>query len=72
MAVSAEQYNRLLARLTKLEEVMNDVLVAMEHYVTMSQVHQLVTIESTQIANLQATVDSLEDRVESIEEEPLT
>jgi hypothetical protein len=72
MAVSTEQYNRLLARLTKIEENLNDSFVAQEHYVTMAQVHQLLTILSTQIADLSTTVASLEDRVESIEAEPLT
>ena len=72
MAVSSEQYNRMLARLTKIEETLNDMLVAMGHYVTMTQVQQLLSIQATQVADLEATVDSLEDRVESIEEEPLT
>lgn len=72
MAVSSEQYNRLLARLTKIEESINDIIVAMEHHVTMNQVHQLLTINKTELADLRATVDTLEDRVEAIEEEPLT
>lgn len=72
MAVSTDQYNRILARLTKLEETMNDVLVAMEHYISMSQMQQLLTIQKTELADLRSTVDSLEDRVEAIEEEPLS
>ena len=72
MSVSTEQYNRMLARLTKIEETINDILVAMEHYVSLTQVQQLLTIQATQVADLSATVSSLEDRVESIEEEPLT
>lgn len=72
MAVSTEQYNRLLARLSKIEETINDMLVAAEHYLTMSQMHQLLTVQKTELADLRSTVDSLEDRVEAIEEEPLT
>ena len=72
MAVSTEQYNRILARLAKIEETINDMLVAMEHYVEMSQVQQLLTIQKTQVDDLSTTVSSLEDRVEAIEEEPLT
>jgi tetrahydromethanopterin S-methyltransferase subunit G len=72
MAVSTDQYNRILARLTKIEETINDILVAMEHYVSMTQVNQLLTINKTELADLRSTVDSLEDRVEAIEEEPLT
>lgn len=71
MAVSNEQYLRILARLTKIEETINDALVAATHYVTMSQVQQLLTIISTDLDDVTATVATLEDRVESIEEEPL-
>jgi hypothetical protein len=72
MAISTEQYNRLLARLTKTEETLNDLIVASKHYVSMSQVNQLNTIVTTQLADIRNTVESLEDRVESIEEEPMT
>jgi len=72
MAVSNEQYNRLLARLTKIEETINDIIVAQERMVTMTQTQQLITIVSTQLIDVQQTVASLEDRVEAIEEEPLT
>ena len=72
MAVSTEQYNRLLARLTKIEESINDIIVAMGHYLTISQMHQLLTVQKTELADLRTTVNSLEDRVEAIEEEPLT
>jgi len=72
MAVSNEQYNRLLARLTKIEETINDIIVAKERMVTMTQTQQLITIVSTQLIDVQQTVASLEDRVEAIEEEPLT
>jgi hypothetical protein len=72
MAVSNEQYNRILSRLTKIEENINDMMVAMNHYVEMGQVQQLLTIVTTQVADLTNTVAALEDRVESIEEEPLT
>lgn len=72
MAVSTEQYNRILARLGKIEQTLNDVIVAMDHFVTMNQVQQLLTIQSTQLADLTATVSALEDRVEQIEEEPVS
>lgn len=72
MAVSNEQYARILARLTKIEETINDMLVASEHYLTMSQMHQLLTVQAAELTDLRNTVNSLEDRVESIEEEPLT
>lgn len=72
MAVSTEQYNRILARLGKIEQTINDMIVASEHYVTMNQVQQLLTIQSTLIADLAATVQTLESRVEEIESEPIS
>lgn len=72
MAVSTEQYNRILARLGKIEQTINDMIVASEHYVTMNQVQQLLTIQSTLIADLTATVQALESRVEEIESEPIS
>ena len=72
MAVSTEQYQRLLARLTRLEETVNDILVANNHYVSLAQVQQLLTIQKTIVEDLAQTVASLEDRVEAIEEEPIT
>lgn len=72
MAVSTEQYGRILFRLSKIEENINDIFTAMEHYVELAQVQQLLTIVTTEIEDLSTTVSTLEDRVESIEEEPLT
>ena len=72
MAVSSEQYVRMLSRLTKIEETINDILIAMENYTTMTQMQQLLTIQKMELADLRTTVDSLEDRVTSIEEEPMT
>lgn len=70
MSVSAEQYARILARLSKIEETINDMLVAMNQYVTLTQVKQLLTITQTELSDLTSTVESLEDRVEALEEEP--
>ena len=72
MSVSTEQYNRILARLTKIGETINDILVAMGAYVTLTQLQQLMTIVTTDVDDLRNTVNALEDRVQSIEEEPLT
>ena len=72
MAVSGEQYARILTRLTRIEESLNDIMVAMENFVTMTQVQQLLTIVTTEVADLTTTVESLEERVESIESEPLS
>ncbi len=72
MAVTDDQYSRLLNRVTNLEETMNDVLIAMSRLVSLTQVNQLLTLLQTQIEDLSTNVEELEARVTSIEEEPLT
>ena len=71
MAITADQYARLLARMQRLEEVMNDMIVASDNYITLLQVNQLLTIVQTELEDLKLQVEALEDRVTSIEEEPL-
>ena len=72
MAVSTDQYNRLLARLKKIEETINDMIAASEHYLTMMQMNQLLTVQKTELADMRETVEALEDRVETIENEPVS
>lgn len=71
MPVSTDQYNRLLARITKVEETLNDIMVAMERYITLSQVNQLHTLVQTDLDDLRQQVVALETRVTNIEEEPI-
>lgn len=70
MAISTDQYEAILARLTKLEHFCNDLAVAIERFVTLNQVQQLSSLLQTQVASLQEDVDALETRVELIENEP--
>jgi polyhydroxyalkanoate synthesis regulator phasin len=72
MPVTDDQYARILARLTRIEEVLNDVLVAIGKFVTRSDVSQLTTLLQTELVDLRETVDALEARVETIEEEPIS
>lgn len=72
MAISTSQYNQLLSRVTALENAHNDVVVAMEAFITLGQMNQLNTLIQTQIDDLSVQVAALEDRVTAIEEEPLT
>lgn len=71
MAVTTSQYNRLLVRMTKLEELVNDMLTASDQYITLGQMNQLSTLWQTEFDNIQTQVTALEDRVTGIEEEPL-
>ena len=66
-----EKYKKLLARLTALEENHNKIAVAIDKFVTLDQVMEVLVVQSTDIEEIQETVSSLEDRVVAIEEEPL-
>ena len=72
MSITDDQYQLLLTRLRRLENTMNDLLVASGQYITLGQMNQLVTLIQTDVDNLRTQVTALEDRVTSIEEEPLT
>ena len=67
--VSDVQYERLLNRVTKLEERVNDLITAHTRFVTLTQVNQLLVVQQTQNQALQEQVDSLNTRVVGLEEE---
>ena len=66
-----EKYKKLLARLTALEENHNKIAIAVDKFVTLDQVMEVLVVQSTDIEEMQEAVASLEDRVVAIEEEPL-
>ena len=72
MAISTSEYNAVLARLTALENHINDLTTAINRVVSISEVQQLHTLLETQIADLTTTVTALQARVTAIEEEPLS
>jgi len=72
MAITTDQYNALLARLITLETSYNDMAVAINSLVALDQVQQLLTISQERTEALEVTVAALEQRVTSIEEEPLS
>ena len=72
MSISADQYQGLLARLTALENTYNNVAVAMQKFITLTQITEYLTLAETEIASLREEVDALTARVTSIEEEPMT
>ncbi|MBM08025.1 MAG: hypothetical protein CMF69_00375 [Magnetovibrio sp.] len=69
--LTQDQYDRLLARLTALEENHNNIAIAVDKFVTLDQVMEVLVILRTDIEDMQETVSSLEDRVTALEEEPL-
>jgi hypothetical protein len=64
-------YNKILRRLTALESLANDILVALKRLASLQQVNELLVITQAKISALESTVNSLEERVTAIEEEPM-
>ena len=71
MPISTDQYNRILSRLTALENGFNDVAVAIDKFITLSQMNQLLTLLQQDLDDLRVQTTALEARVVSLEEEPL-
>lgn len=72
MSITTDQYNRLLNRLTNLEQKFDDFTVAINKFVTMTEVNQLLTIISTEIEDIRETLTSVESRLDIIEAEPIS
>lgn len=72
MAITAEQYTAILTRLTRIENMLNDVAVALDKFVTISDINQLHTLIQQEQEDIRTLVEALDNRVTSIEEEPLT
>lgn len=66
------KYTNLLSRVTALETTLNDALVAMGRLASINQVHELLIVVQSELAALRDTVEGLEERVQAIEEEPLS
>ncbi len=69
--MTTDQEQRLFARVTKLEELMNDLLTANTQFITLTQINQLLTLLQTEQQVVTEQVTALELRVTSIEEEPI-
>jgi predicted nucleic acid-binding Zn-ribbon protein len=66
------QYNKLLNRVTALEEHHNDIAVALDRFITLDQLQELLVVIQTTIDDLETQLNAIESRVTAIEEEPLT
>jgi len=64
------QYQKILSRLTALENKLNEVTTAMNNYMTNLQISEIYTILSAETTALRDIVEALTTRVETIEEEP--
>ncbi len=70
--MTTEQYQRMLARLTKIEETINDIIVSQSNLVSLQQVQQLLVLTQTEMQDVRETVTALEDRITILEEEPIS
>ena len=71
MSITESQYKKLLTRLTAIENHLNNVTIALDRYVELSQVQQLLVVVQTSLDDITMRLESLETRVEIIENEPL-
>ena len=70
--LTESQYTRLLARVTALEEHHNDIAIALDRFITLDQLQELLVVIQTTIDDLETQLNGIENRVTAIEEEPLT
>ena len=68
MAVTDDQYEVILARLSALENHLNNVVVAIEHFITLQQMQELLVVIQTTLDDLETRVSSLETRISIITE----
>tara|TARA_R100001510_G_C7495944_1_gene101689 strand:- start:55 stop:282 length:228 start_codon:yes stop_codon:yes gene_type:complete len=70
--LSEGQYTQMLIRIKALEEAYNNLAVAVDNLASQQQLQELLVVLQTDIAKFSEQVTALENRVQAIEEEPLT
>lgn len=68
--LTVEYDARTIRRISNLEERIRDILTVNSQFVTASQVQEIITVYSTEIAALNSTIVSLEKRVAILEDIP--
>ena len=71
-SLSQSQYTQVLIRIKALEEAFNNLAVAVDNLASQQQVQELLVIIQADIAEFSEQVTALENRVQAIEEEPIT
>tara|TARA_Y100001970_G_C14229459_1_gene857722 strand:- start:1896 stop:2120 length:225 start_codon:yes stop_codon:yes gene_type:complete len=66
-----EKYEKLLSRITALENHHNNIAIAMDQFVSLSQIQELLVLVQTKLDDFESRLSSLENRITAIEEEPL-
>lgn len=70
--LSEEKYIAMLRRIKALEEAFNNIAVAIDNLASQQQVQELLVILQSDIKSFDDKLTALENRVTSIEEEPLS
>lgn len=66
------KYIALLRRIKALEEMVNNLVVALDKCTTQQQLQELLVVVQTDIKDCQEQLIALDNRVTDIEEEPLS
>jgi polyhydroxyalkanoate synthesis regulator phasin len=70
--LSEGKYTQILIRIKALEEAYNNLAVAVDNLASQQQVQELLVILQADIKAFSEKVTALENRVTSIEQEPLS
>ena len=70
MAVSDAQYQAMLARITKLEQTLSDVLQALPQLISVNQYHQLRVLDESRIGDAESRIQGLEQQLTIIVNDP--
>lgn len=60
----------VLKRISNLEERVRDLTIAHQRFISLTQLNELLTIISNDLATIKANIDSLSQRVALLEDNP--
>ena len=70
--LSEDKYLKVVKRIKVLEQAFNNLAVAIDNLASIQQVQELLVIVQADIKSMKEDLTALENRVTSIEEEPLS
>ena len=70
MAISAEQYNRILSRLNKIEDTLADVLTILSKVTTAATISRVITTFETELEDIRERLENAESSITELESDP--
>lgn len=70
-SMTENKYNSILNRLMQLEKAFNDLAIAQDNLATLAQLQELLVLIQSRLKDVEDQIVGLENRVKSIENEPL-